>query len=236
MKLSVFIRTYKGDFDWLPYCLAGLKKNVTYDELVICTPDVNELQPLITGIECKVVGTKDMVRDGWMAQQIDKMNAWQHCAGDVIMFVDSDTVFHTKVSLNDFVINGRINLLRTKYEDIQCDKGMFAWLHRWKVVTAKATGFVSDWEYMRRFPFVYWRDTLVNINIAYPGLSFYITKQKNRGFSEFNFIGQFIERYEYHKYNLINTMDGMPPDVCKQFRSWDRVNENYKNEIQELLK
>lgn len=220
-KLSVFIRTFKGDLDWLPYCLEGLK-NIKYDELVICTPDVNEVRQVIS-TECRLVQSKDRC-DGYMSQQVDKLRAWEWCTGDVIMFVDSDTIFYKQVSVEDFIYAGRINLLRTRYSQIETP---------WQAITAKAIGYISEWEYMRRFPLVYWRDTLIAINNAFPTLPTYICRQRNRAFSEFNFIGQFIEKWD-ERYNLLDTNNGLPQEYCKQFRSWDRVNDEVVKQIKEL--
>jgi len=221
MKLSVFVRTYRNDFDWLPYCLERIRKHITRCEIVICTPHAELLKRRMDVSDCKVV--KIMERcSGYMAQQSDKLNAWQYCEGDIIMYVDSDTMFYKDVKAEDFINEGRINLLRTPYAQIHT---------HWQDIVERAIGFRSDWEYMRRFPLLYWRQTLINLNAQYPHIHTYINRQNKRLFSEFNFIGQFIERFEYHKYNLLDTNNGVPEEVCKQFRCWSHGWEFGKDKL-----
>jgi hypothetical protein len=224
MRLSVFIRTYRNDFDWLPYCLERIRKHIKYHEIVIVTPHDSLLKRRLDVSDCKVVRVSEHT-SGYLAQQSDKLNAWQWCESEVIMYVDSDTMFYKDVCVDDFITDGRINLLRTRYDQIETP---------WQTITENAIGFKSDWEYMRRFPLLYWRETLVNINRDFPSLSQYINRIKNREFSEFNFIGQFIERNEYHKYNLLDTNDGVPPEVCKQFWSYTGVTEEVIQQINAL--
>lgn len=224
MKLSVFIRTYKGDAAWLPYCLEGIERFVKYDEIVVVTPDPSVIKPLLKPHH-KLVTTRD-VCDGYMSQQIDKIRAYEWCTGDIIMYVDSDTVFYKHCSVENFIYSGGVNLLRTPYSQIDSP---------WQRITEKAIGAKSDWEYMRRFPLVYWRETLLNISGIFPTLPMYISRQKNRAFSEFNFIGQFIELYETHKYNLLDTNNGLPEEYCKQFWSWGGLTQEVKNEINQLF-
>lgn len=221
MKLSVFVRTYRNDFDWLPYCLERIRKHIKYHEIVICTPHDILLKRRMDVSDCKVVYVKEYT-SGYLAQQSDKLNAWQWCEGDVIMYVDSDTMFYKDVCVEDFIVDGRINLLRTPYNQIHT---------HWQEIVAKAIGFKSEWEYMRRFPLLYWKETLININNNYPKIHQYINQQRKRLFSEFNFIGQFIERNEHHRYNLLDTNEGVPPEVCKQFRCWNQGWEFGKDKL-----
>lgn len=222
MKLSVFVRTYRNDFDWLPYCLERIRKHIKYHEIVICTPHDILLKRRMDVSDCKVVYVKEYT-SGYLAQQSDKLNAWQWCEGDVIMYVDSDTMFYKDVKVEDFIVDGRINLLRTPYNQIETP---------WQSITEKAIGFKSDWEYMRRFPLLYWKSTIQGLNNAFPKIHQYINKVRNNSFSEFNFLGQYIERFDYDKYNLIDTNNYLPEEVCRQFWSYSGVTKEVIKEIQ----
>ena len=117
MKLSVFIRTYRSDFDWLCYCLERVRKHIKYDEIVICTPHDTLLLRRVNVDDCKIIKVREFT-SGYIAQQADKLNAWKWCEGDVIMFVDSDTMFYKNITVDDFISDGKINLLRTRYSQI----------------------------------------------------------------------------------------------------------------------
>jgi hypothetical protein len=103
-------------------------------------------------------------------------------------------------------------------------------------------GFESEWEYMRRLPLIYWRETLVAINNAYPNLPQLALQEHKefnpprRAFTEFNFIGQFIEKYHYEYYKLIDTNEWLPEPIVKQFWSYSGLTKEEENEIQEILK
>lgn len=222
MRLSVFVRTYRNDFDWLPYCLDRIRKHIKYHEIVICTPHDILLKRRMNVSDCKVVRVSERC-SGYMAQQSDKLNAHLWCESEVIMYVDSDTMFYKDVCVEDFINNGKINLLRTPYSQIDTP---------WQDITERAIGFRSDWEYMRRFPLLYWRSTLETLNNGFPLIHKYIEKVRDRKFSEFNFIGQFIEQFDYDRYNLIDTNTGLPPEVCKQFWSYSGVNNETIKEIE----
>lgn len=224
MKLSVFVRTYRNDFDWMPYCLERIRKHISYHEIVIVTPHDTLLKRRMDVSDCKVIRVSEST-SGYLAQQSDKLNAWKWCEGDVIMYVDSDTMFYKDVKVEDFIVDGKINLLRTRYDQIETP---------WQSITERAIGFRSDWEYMRRFPLLYWNQTLISINAQFPLIHQYIQKAKNNEFSEFNFLGQFIERFDSDKYNLIDTNDGLPDEVCKQFWSYSGVNKETIKQIMEL--
>lgn len=236
-KLSVFIRTYKNDAKWLGYCLKGLRR-VKYDELVIICPEEDKaiIWNVIKDYSCKFFQTKEIC-EGYIAQQLDKMKAHKYCTGDVILFVDSDVVFIEDVDVNYFIQDEKIFLLRTKYTDMPADHAV----QNWQWITEKMIGFKSEWEYMRRLPLAYWRETLVAINNAFEDIDeralqkhdFF--KPAQRAFTEFNFIGQFIEKYHYHYYKLIDTNDWLPDPVVKQFWSYSGLTTEEEKEIQMLL-
>ena len=154
------------------------------------------------------------------------------------MFVDSDVVFTKDVDVNYFLKDGKPFLLRTRYEDMPSDHAV----QNWQWITEKMIGFKSEWEYMRRLPLIYWRDTLVGITNSYPDLHTSALQEHKefqpprRAFTEFNFIGQFIEKFDYERYESIDTRDWLPEPIVKQFWSYSGLTEDEENEIKEILK
>lgn len=238
MKLSVFIRTYRNDAKWLGYCLEGLKR-VKYDELVIVCPenDRRVIWPVIKDYNCKFFQTKEIC-EGYIAQQLDKLQAHKYCTGDLILFVDSDVIFTKEVDVNYFLKEGKPFLLRTRYDEMPSDHGV----QNWQWITEKMIGFKSEWEYMRRLPLIYWRETLLAISNSYPNLEKSALQEHKeftppgRAFTEFNFIGQFIERFDYERYELIHTKDWLPEPIVKQYWSYSGLTQEEEKEITEILK
>ncbi len=237
-KLSVFIRTYRNDVKWLGYCLQGLKR-VKYDELVIVCPveDRHIIYPVIKDYTDKFFTTTEPC-EGYIAQQLDKLNAFRYCTHDYILFVDSDVVFTQDVDIKYFLKDGKPFLLRTRYDEMPADHAVQNW--RW--ITEKMIGFKSDWEYMRRLPLLYLRETLVALHNAFPDvLEKALQKHSEfepprRAFTEFNYIGQFIERYHYEQYKLVDTKEWLPEPIVKQFWSYSGLTQEEEKEIQEILK
>ncbi len=231
MKLSIFIRAYRNDARWLFYSLQSIKKFVQHDELVIACPkkDAEIIRPLLNDYPHKFIETREIC-EGYLAQQIDKLHAHEWCSNDLIMITDCDAIFTHPITINTFMVGDKPLLLRTRYSSMTGD------VLNWQGITEKAIGFKSDWEYMRRLPFIYWRETLSQIKNAFPLLPLYIAKQKNRSFSEFNFVGQFIEKWQSDKYEIVDTEDFLPPSIVKQFWSYSGMTEQEENEIKEMLK
>jgi len=230
MRLSIFIRTYRGDSKWLAYCLYGIKKFVKHDELIIICPkgDRQIIYDVAKDYDHKLYTTKEKC-NGYLAQQADKLRSPEWCTGDIIMIVDSDCIFKEPVGIDTFIKDEKPILLRTKYSS------MDGAVLQWQSITEKAIGFRSDWEYMRRLPLLFWRDTLIAVKNAFPNIQNHIEQQKGHEFSEFNFIGQFIEKWENHKYSIINTEEFLPKEVCAQFWSWSKMTNNEEIMIKKIL-
>lgn len=196
--VDIFLKSYKPDFWLLQLSLQTIKKNVTgYNNIILLIPekdkhefDTRDLpeRTLIYYVEDQGIG--------WLRQQYYKMTAYNYSDADFIMFSDSDNFFDHPINVQDLIKDGKPEILYTDYEQLP-DAQI------WKEPTDKFIGEPQKYEFMRRLPLVYHRQTLVNIAEFAPKLEH--TIMTSHRFSEFNAIGVYAYKYERDKYNFVNT-------------------------------
>ena len=114
--ISIFIRTYEGDIEWLRYCLLSIHRNlVGWDEIVICIPKGQEskLAGLIT---TERVVLSPNYKDDYIGQQISKLQSYRHIRGDFVLFVDSDLIFHPGADVAGYFHDGKPVILKESYD------------------------------------------------------------------------------------------------------------------------
>jgi hypothetical protein len=217
MTTAIFIKTYIKDLEWLKHCLDSISRFASGFSEVILVAD-EDCRGLIPKNTCvtKVVFVKSW-QNGYIQQQYEKLRAHELTEADTILFVDSDCVFFRPFCPDDFIVDGKPVLLKTRYESV--GDGIV-----WKRLTESTLRFAVDFEYMRRMPLIYRRDTLIALRNAYPEMRSILFRMPGRDFSEFNVLGAFIERYESTQYHILNTeTDCLPPLFCRQFWSWGGI-------------
>lgn len=231
MSASIFIKSWKQDLPWLHYCLRSIRKfgngfegiTLVVDES--CTPRMMKDFDL-SGVT--LVRVPDW-ENGYIQQQAVKLSAGQMISSDLILFVDSDCIFHTPFSPESFMRDGKPVLLKTKY-------GNLGGAEAWKAITEAVVGWPVEYEYMRRLPLMYLRDTLFAFKNTFPELIPKLRLMTDRSFSEFNVLGAFIDRYESQHYYISDTEIWMPNPVVRQYWSWGGFTAEIKSEIEEMLK
>ncbi len=91
MHVDIFIRTYKNDLPWLAYALKSIHKYVTGHRNIIVAIPMDQVRLLSHLSVEKVVGVHDL-EDGYLGQQLTKMQAWKLTDADAVVFWDSDVV------------------------------------------------------------------------------------------------------------------------------------------------
>lgn len=227
--MTIFIRTYHKDLKWLQYCLKSIHKNlVGWDEIVICIPKGQE--PYLSHLTSERVVTSKIYRDDYLGQQLSKIKAHQYINYDYILFVDSDCIFKPNSDIRDYFHDNKPVILKQRYENVGdaiC----------WKEPTEDLFQEYVPYEYMRRAPQLFLRETLINFNTHFPFIEDYVVNLPYRRFSEFNALGYFAEKMESEKYSIIdidNTDIKLPENKCMQFWSWGGVENNIKR-IEELI-
>lgn len=229
MNIDIFIRTYEKDLEWLKHALRSIYMHVSgYRKIVITAPKSNDFSKYLT----ETVTYVEDLRDGYLGQQLTKMNAYLYTDADAVVFWDSDVIACEPVNVSEWFLGGRPIVYKTSYAHIEAP---------WKPITEKAVGFNVEWEYMRRMPIIYFTDTVEACskfiekqhNVS---LIKYISSQPYREFSEFNAIGAYAEKFESNRYEFIDTdMVELPKNKVHQFWSWSGLDSNDLNQIKRYI-
>lgn len=211
---DIFIKSYQRDFKLLYYALKSITKNVTgYQNIILLIPkaeknlfDTRDLP------ERTLVHYVQEYGNGYLFQQVCKMNAYKYCNSDYILFGDSDCIFTYPINLQDFVTDDKPEILYTDYNKVGqaiC----------WKQPTENLMGCEIEFEFMRRNANIYHKSTLENICKWQPNLERIVMESKR--FSEFNLLGAYAFKHESKKYNFVNTDNwSFVPAKVEQLWGW----------------
>jgi hypothetical protein len=196
--IDIFYKTYHQDKKWLEYSLRSLSKFVTgYRNIVILVPinDKRYFESIVLPERATIQYVKEY-GTGYLYQQLCKIQAHKYTDAEFILFSDSDLIFDHPINLQDFIADGKPEILYTSYDkvgDAIC----------WKEPTETFIKEPQEFEWMRRNALIYHRSTLVNIEKYEPNLEYIIMTSQR--FSEYNAIGAYAWKYEREKYNFVNT-------------------------------
>jgi hypothetical protein len=233
MHVDVFIRTYHKDLPWLEYALRSIHKYVTgHRRIIVAIPEGQG--HLLSHLTAETVIEVPDLDDGYLGQQLTKLQSWRYTDADAIIFWDSDVVATEPIDIHaEYFKDGKPILYKTRYTSLPKDVP-------WKAITSKAIGFEVEWEYMRRMPLVYWRDSLQDAEhfLAIEHLcspAQYLSQQPQGAFSEFNFIGANVDTFEPDEYTIIDTESvTMPPNKVHQFWSWGGITPDIKAQLEKI--
>lgn len=229
MKTSIFIRTYHADIKWLNYCLKSIHKNLTgWDEIIICIPE--NQKELLSHLTAERVVTCKVYSDDYIGQQISKLQAYKHCKNEAVLFVDSDVVFFEGAKVSDYFNGNKPVILKNTWDKVD---GAIVW----KPIMEKLFGEPIKYEYMRRAPQLFLKSTLENFAKYFPDIEKWALNQPHRAFTEFNFLGYFVEKNEATQYDIIDlSKHPVPTNKCKQFWSWSGLTSQERDELENITK
>lgn len=204
--VDVFYKSHAKDF-WILYIsLDTLKKNLTgYNKVVILIPEKEknlfDTRNLPDRTEVHYVPEYG---EGYLYQQLCKLQAYKYCFAEFIMYSDSDCIYTRPVNLQDYVRDGKPEILYTDYKDVESAQ-------IWQAPTEVMMGHPVQWEFMRRNNGVFYRSTIEAINKWKPNLETVVMSAAR--FSEFNLMGAWAFEFESHNYKFTNTAnwDYVPP-------------------------
>ncbi len=234
--ISIFIRTYHADINWLNYCLKSIHKNLKgWDEIVICIPTGQE--HLLNHLTAEKVVVCKTYKEDYVGQQISKLDAYKHCKGEFILFVDSDVVFFEGADVRDYFQDNKPVILYDKYENVGeaiC----------WKKIVEKIFKEDVPFEFMRRAPQLFNKSTLEHFSQLFPDIENYAISQPHRQFSEFNILGFFAHKHEPENYIFIeakfvtgsheNKVEGLPENRSFQAWSWGGITEEVQLKLDQI--
>ena len=220
--VDIFYRTYEKDVEWLAYSLRSVQKFAKgFRKIVIAIPhdDYHKVSHL-THEQIHLIPS-DKGRNGYLSQQLTKLHAEEYCGGDVIVHMDSDTIFTKEVTPDRLMPNGKPVIL---YEEMQ--------LNPWSDVVEKCLGWKPKYEFMRRHPFVYPRWAYSEFRAwfkAQKGIEIdeYVMRQPANEFSEYNVLGAFL--WETHRDCIDFIKPSDFPVFTKQHWSWGGVDQHRKD-------
>lgn len=198
--VDIFIKSYSKDFKLLKYALLSIIKNVKgYKNVILLTPEYDKEVFLRLNLELpnntNIFYTEDY-GNKYLFQQWCKISAHKYTNSEYIMFSDSDCIFDHEINVDDFIADGKPEILYTDYSkvgDAIC----------WKQPTEAFIKEPMQYEMMRRNCLIYHRSTLEAIEKYEPNLKYIILNSER--FSEFNAMSAYAWKYEREKYNFVNT-------------------------------
>ncbi len=237
MKYSIFIRSWKGDIEWLSHALKSIHKYQSgWQEIVVVVPE-NQLELFKKmNLTAETLKSCPVYQNDYIGQQLTKLEAYKYTDADIITFWDSDVIAFNHLSPEDYIIDGKPIIYRTNYQELKGNQG-----YAWKAITEKAIGYSVDFEYMRRLPLTYHRSTLEDLHLYFKTLhgitpQEYVKTITNKDFSEFNLVGAYAEKFEADKYTIIDTSTvALPTLKAKQFWSWGGITPEIKKEINNFV-
>ena len=229
MTTSVFIKTCERDLEWLKYGARSIQRfGWGFDEVVVvadesCNGKLGGLPTVVSSVHYVPEWP-----DGRIQQQAYKLLADTYTKSEFILFTDSDCLFNQPFSESNFMRDGKPVLLKIRYE-LAGDSRI------WKIPTQSFVGWDVEWEYMRRMPMMFRRDTLTAAREMFPEWQERLKTVDDNMFSEFNVLGAFVERHEPEKYFISDTEAWVPDAVARQFWSWGGITPEVQAEIKSIL-
>ena len=229
--VDLVIKSYPADYPWLAYALRSLQKFATgFNDIIVLLPRDS---PLNLTLE-KVVYLD--APEGYLQQQVAKLNADRHTQADYIVHWDSDMIATAPFTPDIFFHNGKPVWTVTPVEAAGND-AVKAWLH----VMVKCLRSMPPYEFMRKCAVIAprWLYSEFRVVIeATHGMTMdaYVMNQPGHEFSEYNCLGFFAwlkHREALHWHDT--TKDGVTAWPWKQFWSYGGIAQS-KAEIETILK
>lgn len=200
--VDIFIKSYHKDFWLLRYALLSIRKFVTGYNTVHLVIPAGEYPALCAQVKDEDFPERTVIHQvnertpGWLWQQYLKLRAFEYCNADFVMFGDSDCIHDHIINLQDFIVDGKPEILYTDWNKVG-DAII------WKKPTEEFLRDEVPFEGMRRNNMIFHWSTLVNISRFRPDLQELVMGSEK--FSEFNAMSAFAYKFEREKYNFVDT-------------------------------
>lgn len=251
MTTSIFIRSWRGDREWLRYCLLSLKKfAVGFAEIIVVLPKEDELHFDKFDFHGAIV---KWVNDppntsGYLSQQISKLYADTMTQSEWIMYVDSDCFAKKEFRPSDFFTLPINNSSNEKFQPMKGIQLLRHWSEVadakcWKEPTALPLGFEPVYETMAVMPLIYNRQSLILLRkhireVHKKSAAEYIAQLPSPTFSEFNVLGTFSLRYLPYLYDwrMANpSTDGYCRPITQYWSKAPGGVEEHREEFERIL-
>src|SRR5690606_13457025 len=96
--LTLFIRSYPGDYKWLDYSIQSMIQNpLPIEASVLCIPQDAPLPERAEWFD-NIVRSPHSDIYGYIGQQLDKLEAYKYVDTEYVLFSDSDTIFSNSIT------------------------------------------------------------------------------------------------------------------------------------------
>lgn len=219
MKTQILITSYLPDREWLEFNLRSIRKFATgFDDVVIVvpTPQCDNFTPLAEkyGVRLRLRRSSPNPVDDHNQHQVAKLCADEYCENsDLILHTDSDCIFVEPVTPDDYMPDGKPELLINKFENVGA-------AICWRAGVNRALGINATYETMRRHPAVHYAGVYPELRTLIAAkhkmtMEQYLVRPhaQNERPSEFNILGNFVlmtPRWR-ERYQIIDLSKEKPP-------------------------
>lgn len=227
--ISLFIRSYPKDFEWLTHSIKSMRKNLKgISDRVLCVPEGADVPNDISVFFDRLVHSPEIL-PGYLAQQVDKVRAYLYCQHENILFSDSDCIYFQEFDATQMLEVNRIILWKTKYSSLAAHRDVI----RWRDITRLCTGIVPDWEYMRCFPIMH-KAKVCKFLDELPIYQQYLNIVKDHNLSEFNALGTIAATHFNNDYIFKDTEVTLPTVTARQYWSWGGITPDISKELETI--
>jgi hypothetical protein len=159
MKAHLFWVSYKKDFDWFSYSVRTVEKfGSGFSGMTVAVPnqDLSVFQKFCDAHKIRLRGYLEMPGKPFISHMLEKCQAdvWVPADTDLVVHLDSDSIFVEKFSMETYLHEGLPILMRENFDDFP----QYPSRREWKRVTDYALRYDCQWETMCRHPSVHWRE------------------------------------------------------------------------------
>lgn len=249
MKCEIVIVSYLPDLEWITLSLRSISKYATgFSGVTIIVPwqDLGSFLPFEAwrtkdGAPIRVKKYIDVPGKGMLMHEVMICSADIYCPhAEFIMHMDSDCLFHEAVTPEDYIRNGKPDLLMVKYTSFPAGRAEY----KWQQNVMRALGYSIDhvpFETMQRHPSVHVKDVYSQMRhrveeIHKCPFNQYVIEQENswpQGFAEFPTIGAYAYWKLPSAYNFIEIekpdIQGHPKSAHKVTQFWSHASRDPKH-------
>jgi hypothetical protein len=236
MRVSILVRSYWKDLEWLQFCLRGIERYCRgFAEVVVAMPESSRpwmVRYKFSPVARFVFGPN--YADDYLGQQVTKLHADVILDADWIVHVDADCIFRRVTRPEDLAVDGRPRIPTRPIADLGRH-------YPWRRATEEFLGGSVELDFMQRPPFVYPRWLYAELRrycLETHGvtLTHYVIARPPRGFSEFNALGAYAHRRAPEAFEFPDIDDArLPPPVCDWHWSWGGIDHSVRQRIEATL-
>jgi len=235
---DILVKGCARDARWLPWLFRSIARFATgFREVVVLFPRAERAAIDGMGLTRERVIFTDDHGDGYLYQQVCKLQADRYTDADFVCHVDSDCIFQGPASPETYFTEGRPQLLHVSYAALGGEGAAC-----WRAGTERALGRPVELEFMRRMPLVYPR-------AAYAGFRGFLERTHGTPLepflmgsppdarpSEFNWLGAWCWFHMHDGFHWVDTLsEPLPPNPLRQYWSHSFLDDREMARLDELL-